>query len=108
MNAVLGFKVIHEIFPRRVPSLSHAERPGHSAVQVGGSGHDAGFSGGSLFEFPRQGPLVHAVTTLQRSVLIVQLGLILFMLLFSRFLGVSRKQISFGISFGFGLSLVLN
>ena len=48
-------------------------------------------------------PLVHAVTTLQRSVRVVQLGLILFMLLFSRFLGVSRKQVSFGISLGFGL-----
>jgi hypothetical protein len=33
----------------------------------------------------------------------VQLGLILFLLLFSRFLGVSRKQVSFGISLGFGL-----
>src|SRR5277367_6033908 len=50
-----------------------------------------------------QSPMVHAVTTMQRSVRIVQFGLILFMLLFSRFLGVSRKQISFGISLGFGL-----
>jgi hypothetical protein len=50
-----------------------------------------------------QSPLVHAVITLQRSVLIVQLGLILFLLLFSRFLGVSWKQVSFGISLGFGL-----
>jgi hypothetical protein len=48
-------------------------------------------------------PLVHAVTTLLRSVRVVQLGLILFLLLFSRFLGVSRKQVSFGISLGFGL-----
>ena len=46
---------------------------------------------------------MHAITTLQRSVRIVQVGLILFLLLFSRFLGVSRKQISFGISLGFGL-----
>src|SRR5258708_2164780 len=50
-----------------------------------------------------QSPLVHAITTLQRSVRIVQVGLILFMLLFSSFLGVSRKQFSFGISLGFGL-----
>ena len=50
-----------------------------------------------------QSPLVHAVTTLQRSVRVVQVGLIFFLLLFSRFLGVSRKQISFGISLGFGL-----
>jgi hypothetical protein len=50
-----------------------------------------------------ESPIVHALSTLQRSVRIVQFGLILFLLLFSRFLGVSRKQISFGISLGFGL-----
>jgi hypothetical protein len=47
-------------------------------------------------------PVVHAVTTLQRSVLLVQFGLILFLLFFSRFLGVSRRQLSFGIALGFG------
>jgi hypothetical protein len=51
---------------------------------------------------------VHALTTLQSSVRIVQLGLILFLLLFSRFLGVSRKQLSFGISLGCGLSAGVN
>src|SRR5258706_16457794 len=48
-------------------------------------------------------PLVQAVTTLQRSVRMVQCGLILFLLLFSRFLGVSRRQQGFGIALGFGL-----
>ncbi len=46
---------------------------------------------------------VQAVTTLQRSVRMVQCGLILFLLLFSRFLGVSKRQQSFGIALGFGL-----
>ena len=41
---------------------------------------------------------------MQRSVRLVQFGLILFLILFSRFLGVSRKQVSFGIALGFGLS----
>ena len=50
-----------------------------------------------------ENPMVHALTTLQRSVRVAQLGLILFLLLFARFLGVSRKQVSFGISLGFGL-----
>jgi hypothetical protein len=103
VNAVLGFKVIHEIF-------LDVFRPYHTLKDLGtllfkwagvvmllvsvvvafSNSHDLS-------------PMVHAVSTLQRSVLIVQLGLILFMLLFSRFLGVSRKQISFGISLGFGL-----
>jgi len=50
-----------------------------------------------------QDPLVQAVTTLQRSVRMVQCGLILFLLLFSRYLGVSKRQQSFGIALGFGV-----
>jgi hypothetical protein len=103
VNAVLGFKVIHEIF-------LDVFRPYHTLKDLGTL----------LFKWAGvvlllvsvvvafsnsfdQSPLVHALTTLQRSVGIVQLGLILFLLLFSRFLGVSRKQVSFGISLGFGL-----
>jgi hypothetical protein len=103
VNALLGFKVIHEIF-------LDVFRPYHTLKDLGTL----------LFRWAGvvmllvsvvvafsnsydRNPLVHALTTLQRSVRIVQLGLILFLLLFSRFLGVSRKQVSFGISLGFGL-----
>jgi len=103
VNAVLGFKVIHEIF-------IDVFRPYHTLKDLGTLLFKwagvvmllvsvvVAFSGS--FD---QSPLVHAITTLQRSVRIVQLGLILFLLLFSRFLGVSRKQVSFGLSLGFGL-----
>src|SRR5450755_4095841 len=103
VNAILGFKVIHEIF-------IDVFRPYHTLKDLGTLlfrwagvvmllvSVVVAFS--NSFD---QSPLVHAVTTLQRSVRIVQLGLILFLLLFSRFLGVSRKQVSFGISLGFGL-----
>jgi hypothetical protein len=103
VNAVLGFKVIHEIF-------LDVFRPYHTLKDLGTL----------LFKWAGvvllllslvvafsnsldRDPLVHALNTLQRSVGVVQLGLILFLLLFSRFLGVSRKQVSFGISLGFGL-----
>jgi hypothetical protein len=103
VNAVLGFKVIHEIF-------IDVFRPYHTLKDLGTL----------LFKWAGvvmllvsvvvafsnsfdQSPLVHALTTLSRSVRIVQLGLILFLILFSRFLGVSRRQVSFGISLGFGL-----
>jgi len=103
VNAVVGFKVIHEVF-------LDVFRPYHTLKDLGTL----------LFKWAGvvmllvsvvvafsnsldQSPLVHALTTLQRSVRIVQLGLILFLLLFSRFLGVSWKQVSFGISLGFGL-----
>ena len=103
VNAVVGFKVIHEIF-------LDVFRPYHTLKDLGTLlfrwagvvmllvSVVVAFS--NSFD---QSPLIHAVTTLERSVRIVQLGLILFLVLFSRFLGVSRKQISFGISLGFGL-----
>ncbi|MGA7294365.1 MAG: hypothetical protein WBW85_17660 [Terriglobales bacterium] len=103
VNALLGFKVIHEVF-------LDVFRPYHTLKDLGTLLFKwagvvmlmvsvvVAFSNSS-----DRSLLVHAVTTLQRSVRIVQVGLILFMLLFSRFLGVSRKQISFGISLGFGL-----
>lgn len=50
-----------------------------------------------------QGPLVQAVLTVQRCVRIIQFGLILFLLFFARYLGISRTQRSFGIALGFGL-----
>jgi hypothetical protein len=103
VNAVLGFKVIHEIF-------IDVFRPYHTLKDLGTLLFK--WAGvvmllvSVIVAFSNSNdryPLVHAVTTVQRSVRVVQLGLILFMLLFSGFLGVSKKQISFGISLGFGL-----
>jgi len=103
MNAILGFKVIHEIF-------LDVFRPYHALKDLGTP----------IFRWAgvvmllvsvvvaasnsySQDPIVHAVTTLKRSVSLVQFGLILFLILFSRFLGVSRKRLSFGIALGFGM-----
>ncbi|MFZ1011252.1 MAG: hypothetical protein WAN65_30715 [Candidatus Sulfotelmatobacter sp.] len=47
-------------------------------------------------------PLVQAVMTAQRCVRIIQVGMVLFLLIFARYLGVSRRQHSFGIALGFG------
>jgi hypothetical protein len=46
--------------------------------------------------------LGQAVIIVQRCVRVIQCGLILFLLFFSRHLGVSRRQFSFGIALGFG------
>jgi hypothetical protein len=104
LNAVLGFKIIHEVF-------LDVFRPYHALKDLG----TPVFKWAGLVMLlvsvvvatsnsVDQDPVVHAVVTLQRSVKLVQFGLILFLLLFSRFLGVSRKQVSFGIALGFGLS----
>lgn len=103
VNAVLGFKVIHEIF-------LDVFRPYHGLRDLGTPVFK--WAGMVMLlvsvvvaasnSFTRY-PVVLAVTTLERSVRTVQVGLILFLVIFSRFLGVSRKQISFGIALGFGL-----
>jgi hypothetical protein len=103
ISLAIGFKVIHEIFLdvlRPYPNLKDL--------------------GSLLFKWAalvmllvamvvtaasQQGmdtPLGQAVTIVQRCVRVIQCGLILFLLFFSRHLGVSRRQFSFGIALGFG------
>jgi hypothetical protein len=48
-------------------------------------------------------PWMQAIMTAQRCVRMVQVGMVLFLLFFSHYLGVSRRQRSFGIALGFGL-----
>lgn len=103
VNAVLAFKVIHEIF-------LDVFRPYHALKDLGTPVFKwAGVvmllvsvvvAASNSFG---QDPIIHAATTLERSVRLVQFGLILFLILFSRFLGVSRKQLSFGVALGFGI-----
>ena len=47
-------------------------------------------------------PVMQAIITAQRCVRMVQVGMVLFLLLFAHYLGVSRRQQSFGIALGFG------
>jgi hypothetical protein len=103
ISLAIGFKVIHEIFLdllRPYPNLKDL--------------------GTLLFKWAalvmllvamvvtvasQQGietPLDHAVIIVERFVRVIQCGLILFLLFFSRHLGVSRRQLSFGIALGFG------
>jgi hypothetical protein len=103
INAVLGFKIIHEVFLdvfRRYHTLKDL---GTVVFKWAGVvmllvSVVVAFSNSNDHD-----PLIHAVTTLQRSVRMVQFGLVLFLLLFARFLGVSRRQFSFGVALGFGL-----
>src|SRR6516164_6923006 len=47
-------------------------------------------------------PLMQGILTLQRCVRIIQVGMVLFLLFFAQYVGVSRRQHSFGIALGFG------
>jgi hypothetical protein len=103
VSAILGFRVIHEVF-------LDVFRPYHTLKDLGTMLFR--WAGVvmlmvsvvvALSNSSDHSRLAHAVLTLQRSVRLVQTGLVLFLLLFSRNLGVSRRQQSFGIALGFGL-----
>jgi hypothetical protein len=103
ISVAIGFKVIHEIF-------LDVFRPYHALRDLG----SVLFKWAGLVMLlvavvvaaaspvTDQGPLVQAVLTVQRCVRVTQVGLVLFLLVFSRYLGVSRRQHSFGIALGFG------
>src|SRR5207302_9751620 len=103
ISLAVGFKVIHEIF-------LDIFRPYHTLKDLGSvlfqwaalvmllvAGVVAAASPVAI-----QGPLVQAVLTVQRCVRVIQCGLILFLLVFSKYLGVTWRQHSFGIALGFG------
>ena len=101
----LGFKVIHELF-------LDIFRPYHTLKDLGSvlfkwAGLVMLLVAGVMSASSRIGsgdadPLVQAIITLQRSVRVVQCGLILFLMVFSKYLGISWRQRSFGIALGFG------
>lgn len=51
---------------------------------------------------PQNAPVMQAIITAQRCVRIMQVGMVLFLLFFAHYVGVSRRQHSFGIALGFG------
>ncbi len=52
-------------------------------------------------------PWMQAIVTSQRCVRFIQVGMVLFLLFFAHYVGVSRKQLSFGIALGFGSFAVI-
>lgn len=105
ISVILGFRVIHEIF-------LDVFRPYHTLRDLGSVLFKwaglvmllvAGVVAASTASSASAGdPVTSAITTLQRSVRVVQCGLILFLLVFSRYLGTNWQQKSFGLALGFG------
>ena len=103
ISAAIGFKVIHEI-------LLNVFRPYHALKDLS----TVLFRWAALVMLlvalvvaasstaPASSPITQAVQTAQRCVRIVQCGLVLFLLLFSKYLGISWKQHSLGMALGFG------
>jgi hypothetical protein len=103
VSVVLGFFVIHELF-------QDVFRPYHTLRDLGSVLFKwaalvmllvAGVVAASTASATEE-PLRTGIMTLQRSVRVVQCGLILFLLVFSRYLGTNWRQKSFGVALGFG------
>jgi hypothetical protein len=103
ISVAIGFKVIHEIFLdmlRPYPNLKDLgtllfKWAALVMLLVAMVVAVASQQGGDE-------PLVQAVIIMQRCMRFIQCGLILFLLFFSRHMGISRRQLSFGIALGFG------
>ncbi len=103
ISVALGFKVIHEAF-------LDVFRPFHTLRDLG----TVLFKWAGLVMLLVAGvvsvstnsaetaPWMQAILTTQRCVRIIQVGMVLFLLFFARYLGVTRRQYSFGIALGFG------
>lgn len=55
----------------------------------------------------QMGPILQGIVTAQRCVRVIQVGMVLFLLFFAHYVGVTRKQHSFGIALGFGSFAVI-
>ncbi|MGA8621493.1 MAG: hypothetical protein WB660_23580 [Candidatus Sulfotelmatobacter sp.] len=113
ISVTLGFQVIHEAF-------LDVFRPFHTLRDLG----TVLFKWAGLVMLLVAGvvsvssnatdtaPWMQAIMTGQRCVRIIQVGMVLFLISFARYLGVSRRQHSFGIAMGFGtfalVELILN
>jgi hypothetical protein len=103
VSVVLGFRVIHEIF-------LDVFRPYHTLRDLGTVLFRwAGFVMlmvaavvAASVSGTTDDPFANSIIMLQRTMRVVQVGLVLFLLVFSRYLGVTWKQKSFGMSLGFG------
>lgn len=104
ISAAFGFKVIHEVFTDVLRPF-HALRDfstmlvrwaGLVVILIAVMAAMEGTRGG----FTR---VTSGLLSLERSVRVMQCGLVLFLLMFSRYLGISRRHRSFGVAFGFGI-----
>ena len=103
ISVALGFQVIHEAF-------LDVFRPFHTLRDLG----TVLFKWAGLVMLLVAGvvsvstnsidiaPWMQAIVTAQRCVRIIQVGMVLFLLFFARYLGVTRRQYSFGVALGFG------
>ncbi len=108
LSVAFGFAVIHEVFVD-VFRLFHTLRDLGSVlfkwaglVMLLVAGVVSVSTNSTLIA-----PWMQAIITSQRCVRIIQVGMVLFLLFFAQYVGISRRQHSFGIALGFGFFAVI-
>jgi hypothetical protein len=103
VSVVFGFAVIHEVFADVFRSFHTLRDLGSVLFKWAGLVMllVAGVVSIST-NSSDMAPWMQALITTQRCVRIIQVGMVLFLLFFSRYMGLDRRQKSFGIAFGFG------
>jgi hypothetical protein len=104
VSAAFGFGVIHEIFVDVFRSFHTLRDLGTVLFKWAGLVMllVAGVVSVSTSSSSDMEPWMLAIITTQRCVRIIQVGMVLFLLFFSHYVGVSRRQHSFGLALGFG------
>ncbi|HET6181576.1 MAG TPA: hypothetical protein VFE61_31950 [Candidatus Sulfotelmatobacter sp.] len=103
ISVALGFGVIHEVFVDVFRSFHTLRDLGTVLFKWAGlvmllvAGVVSVSTNSTLMV-----PWMQAIITTQRCVRIIQVGMVLFLLFFAHYMGVSRRQQSFGIALGFG------
>ena len=103
ISAVMGFAVIYEVFAKVLEPYAGLRRLGMillawAAVVMVILGITAAWSPGAS-----QSGMTSAVFTFERSIRIIQCGLMAFLFLFASTLSLSWRHYSFGIALGFGI-----
>ncbi len=110
LSALISFAVLYEIFRNafrpyealRDLSLILFRWSGLVILLV------AGMDAITSAQSSQSGPVTDAVFLAARSVRLMQCGLVFFLLLFSEYLGISKRVLLFGITLGFGLFASVN
>jgi len=108
LSVAFGFAVIHEVFVDVFRAFHTLRDLGTVLFKWAGlvmllvAGVVSVSTNSSQFA-----PWMQAIITSQRCVRIIQVGMVLFLLFFAHYVGVSRRQHSFGIALGFGSFAVI-
>jgi hypothetical protein len=102
LSVAFGFAVIHEVFVDVFRAFHTLRDLGTVLFKWAGLVMLLVAGVVSVSNSSEMAPAIQAIITAQRCVRFIQVGMVLFLLVFAHYVGISRRQHSFGIAVGFG------